>query len=102
LIEINNLYDVLKPKKNHEIFSTLFENHTQKIEAIRSWLKTPGELYCQHEDEWVVLVEGEAELEIGKTRYQLHRGDYCFIPKQTPHKVLWTSENALWIGVFSF
>lgn len=102
MTRINNLYAMALPEKNHETFSTLFDNQALKIEAIRSWLTMPGESYCQEHDEWVVLLEGNAELEIASQRYLFHRGDYCFIPKQTPHTVLWTSENALWIGVFSF
>lgn len=101
MIDVNNLYNIDCPEENCEIFSTLFENSAIKIEAISSWLKTPGELYCQKQDEWVLLLEGEAELELDRQRYTLHRGDYLFIPKDTPHSVLWTSKNALWIGVFS-
>ena len=101
MIAVHNLYDAPAPTKNKETFCTLFESGTVKIEAIRSWLKTPGENYCQTENEWVILLEGDAELEIDTERYFLHRGDYLFIPKHAPHTVLRTSQNALWIGVFS-
>jgi cupin 2 domain-containing protein len=101
LIAVHNLFTTPLPSENGETFSTLFESETVKIEAIRSRLKTPGERYFQEENEWVILLEGEAELEIDTQRCLLHKGDYLFIPKHTPHTVLWTSENALWIGVFS-
>ena len=101
MITLNNLYSDEKPAKNSEIFSTLFQNHSLKIEAIRSWLKTPGELYKQEQDEWVVLLNGEACLQISDQKLNLIAGNYCFIPRHTEHQVLSTSSDALWLGVFS-
>jgi cupin 2 domain-containing protein len=101
LIDVKNLYNTPCPEENHETFSTLFENRIFKIEAINSWLKKPGEAYYQEQDEWVLLLEGDAELELNHNRYTLQRGDYLFIPKHTPHTVLWTSKNTRWIGIFS-
>ena len=101
MIILNNIHTTPDPDQNSEIFSTLFENGSLKIEAIRSWLKTPGELYNQEQDEWVVLLEGEAELEIDNEILILQRGDYLFIPKHTPHRVHSTAKNTLWLGIFS-
>lgn len=101
MISINNLYLGQNPRENSEIFSTLFQNDSLKIEAIRSWLKTPGEIYNQVQDEWVLLLSGEAQLEIETLEINLKPGDYLFIPRHTPHRVLSTSQNALWLGVFS-
>lgn len=98
---IQNLYLKEEPNENSEIFSSLFQNDALKIESIRSWLKEPGELYHQKQNEWVILIEGEAKLEIENQTFDLIKGDYCFIPKHTPHRVLSTSKNALWLGVFS-
>lgn len=96
-----NLYEGNFPEQNREVFSTLFDNGIVRVESIRSWLKTPGEWYDQNEDEWVLLFEGEADLEIGDKVLHLTRGDHVMIPRHTPHRVLFTSENAYWIGVFS-
>lgn len=101
MIPINNLYRQKDPAENTEIFTTLFQNDSLKIESIRSWLKTPGELYNQEKNEWVILIAGEARLEIEGDEVTLLAGDYCFIPKNTPHRVVSTSEKALWIGVFN-
>jgi cupin 2 domain-containing protein len=101
LIRINNLYEEKFPNENREVFSTLFQNESIKIESIRSWLKTPGEVYNQDQDEWVILLEGEAKLEIDNIMVNLQRGDYLFIPKHTLHRVHSTAKNTLWIGVFS-
>lgn len=101
MISPNNLFTQNVPDKNSEIFTTLFQNNSIKIEAIRSWLKVRGEVYNQDRDEWVILLKGKASLEIGGQTLALCSGDYLFIPKHTPHRVLSTSKNALWIGVFS-
>ncbi|MDD5716186.1 MAG: cupin domain-containing protein [Sulfuricurvum sp.] len=101
MISVNNLYNDEKPAENREIFSTLFHNNSFRIEAIRSWLKVPGEVYNQEEDEWVLLLSGEAKLEIDSRETTLTSGDYLFIPKHTVHRVLSTSKNAHWLGIFS-
>lgn len=98
---IQNLYLKEEPQKNSEIFSILFQNNSLKIESIRSWLKEPGEIYNQEEDEWVLLIQGKAKLKIEDQIFELSSGDYCFISKHTPHQVLSTSKNALWLGIFS-
>lgn len=101
MIPINNLYCQNEPTENTEMFTTLFQNDSLKIESIRSWLKTPGEMYDQAQDEWVILLNGEAELEINTLHVTLRSGDYCLIPKHTLHRVRSTSQNALWLTVFS-
>lgn len=101
MIRIANLSDLNEPAENNETFSTLFQNGSLKIESIRSWLKTPGETYNQDQEEWVILLEGEAVLEIDNQILNLQKGDYFFIPKHTPHRVLSTSKNAFWLAVFS-
>ena len=101
MIQLNNLSIVPYPNEEAETFTTLFENTSLKIEAIRSWLKKPGEFYNQDQDEWVLLVNGEAELEIEDQVLKLCKGDYLFIPKHTPHRVCSTVKDTLWLGIFS-
>jgi cupin 2 domain-containing protein len=101
LININNLYEGDYPAENNEVFSILFQNRTLKIESIRSSLKTAGELYDQDQDEWVLLLKGEAQMEIIDEIRSIRAGDYLFLPKHTLHRVISTSDNALWLGVFS-
>lgn len=101
MTHLYNLYNQEEPNENSEIFSTLFHNDFVRVESIRSWLKAPGEFYDQEQDEWVMLLKGKAELEINNRILKLKSGDYCFIPKHTLHRVLSTSKDALWLGVFS-
>jgi cupin 2 domain-containing protein len=96
-----NIYTLKNPKPDSEQFATLHQKHGIKIEAIRSHLLHPGEVYDQDEDEWVVLIRGNAQLLIQQKVLNLREGDSVFLPKHTPHQVLSTSGDALWLGVFS-
>lgn len=101
MIHKSNLYQGKSPSPEREIFSTLLEHAAFRIESIRSWLKTPGEWYDQNEDEWVLLCEGEAVLEIAGETLDLTKGDHLLIPRRTLHRVVSTSPDACWIAVFS-
>lgn len=96
-----NLFEGKAPEENSEVFTTLLQDSHIRIEAIRSNLKEPGQWYDQDEDEWVLVFEGEAELEIGTQTLRLVRGDHLLIPKHTPHRVLSTVKDTHWICVFS-
>ena len=69
------------------------------IERIFSNSVRNGQWYDQKEDEWVILLRGEAELDLGSHRQQLHRGDYVLIPAHQKHRVTKTSSNALWLAI---
>ncbi len=101
MVHIDNLYNGKIPTENNEVFLTLFQNETLKIESIRSSLKTPGQFYDQDQDEWVLLLEGEARIEIIDEIRTMYSGDYIFLPKHTLHKIHSTSDNAFWLAVFS-
>lgn len=96
-----NLYEIAEPSENGESFFTLHQTSNLKIEAIRSRLFMPGEEYDQEEDEWVLLVRGKAALEVEGDERLLREGDSLFLPRHTLHRVLSTSDDALWIAVFS-
>jgi cupin 2 domain-containing protein len=96
-----NIYEIPDPVAGDEFFVALLQTPALRIEAIRSRLIHPGELYNQEEDEWVMLVQGEAQLEIEGEKCTLKAGDSLFLKSHTRHQVLKTSDNALWIAVFS-
>lgn len=96
-----NIYALENPLPNAEHFATLHQNKSIKIQAIRSHLLQPGEHYNQAQDEWVLLIRGRAQLRVDEKVIDLEEGESFFLPKHTPHQVLFTSEDALWLGVFS-
>lgn len=95
-----NLFQTSIPEEGKEIFTPLFSDNRIKIESIRSHLNEPGEWYDQTDDEWVVLLEGEALIEIEEKTLTLSRGDTLFLPQHTLHRVVKTSDDALWLTVF--
>ncbi|MCX6074612.1 MAG: cupin domain-containing protein [Campylobacterales bacterium] len=95
-----NLYELPNPALDTEHFQTLFHNQSLKIEAIRSHLTQAGEWYDQDEDEWVLLIRGNAQLHVNDHIVTLQAGENLFLPKHTRHQVLNTSKDALWLGVF--
>lgn len=96
-----NIYEIIEPENGLETFVTLHQTKTLKIEVIRSRLTLPGEMYDQNEDEWVVLIRGSAILEVEGTLHHFIAGDTLLLARHTRHRVLSTSDDALWLGIFS-
>jgi len=94
-----NFFDDVEPPKSGEIFQILHENRDILIEKIISSDKQQGKLYNQNHDEWIILLEGEALLELGDEKKFLKKGDFLFIAKNTPHRVLQTKNGTLWLCV---
>ena len=58
--------------------------------------------YIQEEDEWLVLLEGEATLLLDDEKKTLTKGDTLFIPSKTLHRVLSTQSGTVWLTVHIF
>lgn len=96
-----NLFDYSLPP-NGEQFTTLLEHKNVKIVRIVTTSLPEGNSYCQDEDEWVVVLEGEAALEIAGEKRVLRKGDTLFIPAKTSHKILHAAKGTLWLAVHIF
>lgn len=62
----------------------------------------PGDWLEQDRDEWVVLLEGEAEIGYDDgSRVRLGAGDHIVIPGGTRHRVEWTRAHppCIWLAV---
>jgi cupin 2 domain-containing protein len=94
-----NLYaDVHLPAQG-ECFETLLQHRNLVIERIVSSAATIPTVFMQQQDEWVLLVQGTAVLEINGAAKSLKAGDYVFLPATTPHSVKQVSPGALWLAV---
>ncbi len=93
-----NLFDYTIPE-NDETFNTLLSHKNIKIVRIISSENIDKKIYCQEEDEWVVILEGEAVLLVDDEKRCLEKGDSLFIPAQTNHSVLTTKSGTLWLAV---
>jgi len=89
-----------------ELIDVLAANGQVRIERIvsRGHASPPGFWYNQQQDEFVLLLQGQAELELldPQERLSLQAGDYLLIPAHRKHRVVWTSSEAdcIWLAVF--
>jgi len=96
-----NLYDTQIPS-NGETFTTLLDHPNARIVRVVSSDEVEPTLYDQEEDEWVVIIEGEATLEVEGETQILHRGESLLIPAHTKHRILETKRGTVWLAVHLF
>lgn len=84
-----------------EIFHNLLSHKNVKINKIISPLNFTSEEFIQDEDEWVILLQGSAILEINYKTSKLVKDSYIFIPAKTPHKIISTDSNieTIWLAI---
>jgi cupin 2 domain-containing protein len=68
------------------------------VEQILSGTVEPVD-YVQDQDEWVVVLEGAAVLEVDGERHELARGDWMMIAAGTPHRLVSTLPGTNWLAV---
>jgi len=93
-----NIFDSAAPATGEHL-ETLAQLRGTKIERIVSSATPETTLYDQEQDEWVVLVRGQARLEVAGRELDLAPGDYVLLPAHTPHRVLSTAPGTLWLAV---
>ncbi len=99
---MGNIYEDFHIPEKGEIFQTLERVKNVKIERIISSDKIPVNEYNQKQDEWVLILKGEATLNInGEIKY-MKEGDFIFIPAYTPHRVLEVKKGTVWLAVHIF
>ncbi|MFT3859304.1 MAG: cupin domain-containing protein [Aquabacterium sp.] len=98
-MKAGNLFKDAGAPDHGERFDTLLKLGRLHIERIVSSADIAPKVYVQDQDEWVLLVQGEATLEIGGAPHELAAGDHLFLPAGTPHQVLRTSAGAMWLAV---
>ena len=69
------------------------------VEQILSGGSVEPSEYVQQEDEWVLVLEGGAALDVDGKRVELGPGDWVFLPASVPHTVLRTDEGTSWLAV---
>lgn len=69
------------------------------IEQILSGPSTARHDYLQETDEWVVVLDGAAVVEVGGERLALAAGGWAFLPAGVPHSVIETRAGTNWLAV---
>lgn len=102
MLKPESLFAEAAPEAAEEVFTTLLEKPGLKIERIVSHgHASPADLwYDQEQEEWVLLVRGEAVLQVeGQPDLRLKAGDHLRIPAHLRHRVDSVSDDALWLAV---
>jgi len=90
-----------------ELTTTLASHTNLRIERIVSQgqISPEGFWYDQHEDEWVMLLQGAATLQFEDqaSELKLSAGDYALIPAHRRHRISWTTpqEKTIWLTIFT-
>ena len=99
-----NIYELSQEVSRSEKSEQIISGKNIQIERIISTgqTTTSGQWYDQTTDEWVILLQGEAELAYADdSRIKLKAGDYLLIPAHTKHRVEHTSIEppCIWLAV---
>lgn len=105
-METRNFFKDIPANLAQELVEVIASNTNVRIERIiSSGHVTPeGQWYDQAETEWVILLQGEADILFAgesSPRY-LKSGDFLLIRPHHRHRVVRTSNepNAIWLAVF--
>ena len=102
---MNNLFAAMPTSLPTELFETLLETPSLRIERIISQGHTTAseDWYDQSQNEWVVLLQGAARLQFEDEPHlrELKPGDYINIASGVRHRVAWTApdETTLWLAI---
>jgi cupin 2 domain-containing protein len=99
-----NILDLPSISASQEIYETLVASHDILIERIISKGHTTptAEWYDQEQDEWVLLLQGEAVIAYDDASLSIiKKGDYLFIPAHKRHRVEFTSSEppCIWLAI---
>ncbi|MDR0577025.1 MAG: thioesterase family protein [Candidatus Accumulibacter sp.] len=94
-----SLFGDAVPPRQGERFDTILRRRNLVIERIVSSPAIVSRRYEQIQDEWVLMVRGEAVLQVAGKTIALASGDHVFLPAGTPHAVERVSAGAVWLAV---
>ena len=101
---LKNLFTNIPENLPEEVFDLLLLDRAVKIVRIVSMGQSGPEQgwYDQDDNEWVLLLQGEAVLEFENGNgFHLQSGDFLDIPAHQKHRVRWTPADrpTLWLAV---
>lgn len=99
---LQHLFATPNLSPSEEDFTVLLRTSAFRLERITSYnaASPPNFWYDQPEQEWVMLVRGNAVLQFDPGgMLQLKAGDHLTIPAHLKHRVEQTSEDAVWLAL---
>ena len=100
----DNIFDKLPDfPQREEIFELICKNDIVKIERIiSSGQNSPDDFWYEQEwNEFVIIIQGSAEIVFSNKRVKLKAGDYLNIPAMEKHRVESTDKECftIWLAV---
>lgn len=104
-LRLGRLTEDIPPLLPAELVTELAIGGTTRVERIvsRGHASPPDFWYCQDDDEFVLVVSGEAVLAVeGRPDVHLTAGDWVDLPRGLRHRVAWTppDRDTIWLAVF--
>ncbi len=102
---VTNIFANIPDTLPEELFTSLVKQDKVHIERIvsKGHSTPPNQWYDQAQDEWVIILQGQAVLiyEYNLQKLPMAAGDSVFIPAHTKHRVEWTTpdNNTVWLAV---
>ena len=78
-------FDTGAPPGRGERFTEIARVGNVVVESIVSSASPLGDVYRQAHDEWVLILEGTATLDVGGSDHALSAGDWLFVPELPPY-----------------
>ncbi len=103
--DVINIFENIPDHIPEELFQEILQTENFKVERIisRGHSSEDDYWYDQEENEWVILLKGNAGLlfEGDENVVILKPGDYINIPSHTKHRVEWTDPNTetVWLAI---
>jgi len=98
-MDIDNLFTDATPPPTGERFDVLLKHRNLVVERIVSSATITPHAYVQTQDEWVLLMQGEALMRVAGKSVSLKPGDHLFLPAGVPHSVERTSAGTMWLAI---
>lgn len=98
-LQTGNLFLHMEAPTQGERFDELLRHRNLVIERIVSSSAVVPTEYVQTQDEWVMLVQGDARLIVAGEHVPLKPGDYVFLPAGIPHAVESVTQGAVWLAI---
>jgi cupin 2 domain-containing protein len=97
-VQRGRLLDTTAAPATGERAYEIVHTRTLRIEQVLSGSLEPVG-YLQAEDEWALVLDGAATLEIEGEQIELGPGEWVFLPAGTPHRLLRADPGTNWVTV---
>jgi cupin 2 domain-containing protein len=99
---VSNIFDFSLPDRDSENFYSQLQRKNVEIKSIISNRLSTPQSFVQACDEWVVVLQGCAKIEMDGVVHKLKKGDTLFIPANVEHTLLKTRTLVVWLAVYIY